>query len=322
MTAAAPALREHGNSYNIFILVLTIFSLAIMVLLLLPVSDGRAGSTHPLRQRHLHRLPHRFRLNLTGSKPKRAYFIGRARLARPARVHPDFGLHPVHGAVPAGPAQPADPDHPAAARPGRQGPHHRRPRRTAASTRRSSRSCSRASSSRPRACWSWSSRAGTRGEHPDRRRCHLVGAGDDHDRRVWRLLPDHDPRADHRPVRDGRGHRDHRRPREHPREPPGRTVVGGRRSSQVPPPTRPATTDSVADRNGAGRHRPGTGRPAGGGGWPAGRDRRPPSVARKPGQSAGSRLTADPATRIPPSTCRQRDLRPGSTPRRSSGGSP
>lgn len=31
MTAQAPVLREHGNSYNIFILVLTIFSLAIMV---------------------------------------------------------------------------------------------------------------------------------------------------------------------------------------------------------------------------------------------------------------------------------------------------
>ena len=31
MTAEAPVLRRHGNAYNIFILVLTIFSLAIMV---------------------------------------------------------------------------------------------------------------------------------------------------------------------------------------------------------------------------------------------------------------------------------------------------
>ena len=31
MTAPAPVLREHGNAYNIFILVLTLFSLAIMV---------------------------------------------------------------------------------------------------------------------------------------------------------------------------------------------------------------------------------------------------------------------------------------------------
>ena len=34
MTAEAPVLRQHGNSYNIFILVLTIMSLAIMGLLL------------------------------------------------------------------------------------------------------------------------------------------------------------------------------------------------------------------------------------------------------------------------------------------------
>src|SRR5687768_12618596 len=37
MTAAAPAFREHGNAYNIFILVLTIFSLALMALQLLPL---------------------------------------------------------------------------------------------------------------------------------------------------------------------------------------------------------------------------------------------------------------------------------------------
>src|SRR5450759_323797 len=40
MTAAAPVLRKHGNAYGIFILVLTIFSLAIMVLLLLPVTPA------------------------------------------------------------------------------------------------------------------------------------------------------------------------------------------------------------------------------------------------------------------------------------------
>src|SRR6476646_9273095 len=37
MTVAAPAYREHGNAYNIFILVLTIFSLVLMVYLLLPL---------------------------------------------------------------------------------------------------------------------------------------------------------------------------------------------------------------------------------------------------------------------------------------------
>ena len=43
LTAQAPTLREHGNAYNIFILVLTIFSLALMVLLLLPVDERRAS---------------------------------------------------------------------------------------------------------------------------------------------------------------------------------------------------------------------------------------------------------------------------------------
>jgi voltage-gated potassium channel len=76
MTAQAPVLREHGNSYNIFILVLTLFSLAIMALLLLPVDD---------ETRQLLTLYDNvicvvflldFAMNLAGSKPKRAYFIG------------------------------------------------------------------------------------------------------------------------------------------------------------------------------------------------------------------------------------------------------
>ena len=42
MTAQAPVLRQHGNAYNIFILVLTVFSLALMVLLLLPLDQADA----------------------------------------------------------------------------------------------------------------------------------------------------------------------------------------------------------------------------------------------------------------------------------------
>jgi hypothetical protein len=37
MAADPPRLREHGNAYNIFILVLTLFSLLIMGLQLLPL---------------------------------------------------------------------------------------------------------------------------------------------------------------------------------------------------------------------------------------------------------------------------------------------
>ena len=41
MTAAAqPIVREHGNAYNIFILLLTIQSLAVMVLMILPLGEA------------------------------------------------------------------------------------------------------------------------------------------------------------------------------------------------------------------------------------------------------------------------------------------
>ena len=43
MTAQAPVYREHGNAYNIFILVLTVFSLALMVLLFMPMDPGRGS---------------------------------------------------------------------------------------------------------------------------------------------------------------------------------------------------------------------------------------------------------------------------------------
>jgi voltage-gated potassium channel len=76
MTTNAPQLREHGNAYNIFILVLTLFSLAIMVLLVLPlpkevddlllVYDNVACLIFLVD----------FADNLAGAHPKRAYFIG------------------------------------------------------------------------------------------------------------------------------------------------------------------------------------------------------------------------------------------------------
>jgi voltage-gated potassium channel len=76
MTAQAPVLRTHGNSYNIFILVLTIFSLAIMVLLLLPVTPAE----HDLLMLYDNVVCIVFLIdfafNLMGAKPKRAYFIG------------------------------------------------------------------------------------------------------------------------------------------------------------------------------------------------------------------------------------------------------
>ena len=37
MTAVAPVVRQHGNAYEIFILVLTLLSLGVMVLVILPL---------------------------------------------------------------------------------------------------------------------------------------------------------------------------------------------------------------------------------------------------------------------------------------------
>jgi len=66
---------KHSNSYNIFILVLTVLSLAIMVVMLLPVS----ASTYKLLQVYENLICIIFLidffLNLRGSNPKSAYFI-------------------------------------------------------------------------------------------------------------------------------------------------------------------------------------------------------------------------------------------------------
>jgi voltage-gated potassium channel len=75
MTAEAPVLRQHGNAYNIFILVLTVYSLALMVLLILPLDE----ETHTLINVYDNMICVIFLMdfayNLMGAKPKRAYFI-------------------------------------------------------------------------------------------------------------------------------------------------------------------------------------------------------------------------------------------------------
>ena len=76
MTDAAPVLRTHGNAYNIFILVLTIYSLALMVLLLLPVSPAERDLLNLYDNCACVIFLFDFAYNLLGAKPKRAYFIG------------------------------------------------------------------------------------------------------------------------------------------------------------------------------------------------------------------------------------------------------
>jgi voltage-gated potassium channel len=76
VTAPAPVLRQHGNSYNIFILVLTLFSLAIMVLLLLPVTQAERDLLTLYDNVICGVFLIDFAYNLAGAKPRRGYFIG------------------------------------------------------------------------------------------------------------------------------------------------------------------------------------------------------------------------------------------------------
>jgi voltage-gated potassium channel len=72
----APVLREHGNAYNIFILVLTIYSLAIIVLLLLPIPQPVRDLLNVYDNVVCLIFIADFLYNLSGAHPKSAYFIG------------------------------------------------------------------------------------------------------------------------------------------------------------------------------------------------------------------------------------------------------
>ena len=72
----AAALREHGNAYNIFILVLTVFSLALMVVLLLPLDPETRALVNFYDNIACIIFLGDFAFNLTGASPKRAYFVG------------------------------------------------------------------------------------------------------------------------------------------------------------------------------------------------------------------------------------------------------
>jgi voltage-gated potassium channel len=94
MTAQAPVLRQHGNAYNIFILVLTIFSLAIMVLLLLPVTPAERDLLTLYDNAVCVIFLLDFAVNLAGAKPKRAYFIGARGWLDLLGSIPSFGFIP------------------------------------------------------------------------------------------------------------------------------------------------------------------------------------------------------------------------------------
>ncbi len=75
MAAGTSTIREHGNAYNIFILVLTLFSLLIMVLQLLPLDATTLDLLRVYDNAICLIFLGDFAYNLLGSRPRRQYFI-------------------------------------------------------------------------------------------------------------------------------------------------------------------------------------------------------------------------------------------------------
>ncbi len=94
MTAAAPVLRRPGNAYNIFILVLTIFSLVIMVLLLLPITPAERDLLTLYDNAVCVIFLIDFGMNMAAARPKGAYFIGQRGWLDLLGSIPTFGFIP------------------------------------------------------------------------------------------------------------------------------------------------------------------------------------------------------------------------------------
>ena len=94
MTAQQPVLKEHGNAYNIFILVLTLFSLALMAIQLLPLDPETRALVTIYDNAVCVIFLVDFALNLFGSKPKTAYFIGARGWLDLIGSIPTFGVLP------------------------------------------------------------------------------------------------------------------------------------------------------------------------------------------------------------------------------------
>ncbi len=77
MTAAAPVFRAHGNAYEIFILVLTVLSLVVMALVLLPLSQPVHDVLIFYDNLICVVFLGDFVYNLTGSRPRSEYFFKR-----------------------------------------------------------------------------------------------------------------------------------------------------------------------------------------------------------------------------------------------------
>ena len=131
MSAEQPIVREHGNAYNLFILLLTVFSLVVMAAPGAPARPADAPAPVRVRQRRLRDLPDGLRLQHHRLAAEAPVLHQPARLARPAGLDPGIRPLPAQRVVAARPPQPAGPDHAPAARQRAQGArprHGREPR--------------------------------------------------------------------------------------------------------------------------------------------------------------------------------------------------
>ncbi len=89
--------RKHGNSYDIFILVLTVMSLAIMVLMLLPLTSAELDALRFYDNLICFIFIGDFALNLAGSHPRSEYFLRRRGWIDILGSIPSLGFIPAFG---------------------------------------------------------------------------------------------------------------------------------------------------------------------------------------------------------------------------------
>jgi voltage-gated potassium channel len=92
MTAQPTVGPRHSNAYNIFILVLTILSLGIMVLLILPLDEETLGLLRVYDNLICVVFLIDFAGNMAASRPRRDYFIGRRGWLDLIGSIPSFGV--------------------------------------------------------------------------------------------------------------------------------------------------------------------------------------------------------------------------------------
>ena len=97
MTTETAVLKQHSSSYDIFILVLTIMSLAVMVLLLLPLNQETLDLLRFYDNAACIVFLIDFFGNLAGAHPRNAYLVGRRGWLDLLGSIPSFGLIPVFG---------------------------------------------------------------------------------------------------------------------------------------------------------------------------------------------------------------------------------